>query len=115
IDKLLADASRRHDRTGEYEIRHRQQREGIKLAKHLLGKQRHDDVGQQGHADEADERNGNEDWNAQQHDAEQSREQKRYHGVATSGASSSPAGVGSWPPRRLTTTNARYMLPRIMP
>ena len=64
IDQLLADAARRHDRAGENEIGHRQQREGIELAEHLLREQRHDDVGQQRHADEADQRNGEQDRDA---------------------------------------------------
>ena len=115
IDKLLADAARGHDRAGENEIGHRQKREGIELAEHLLREERHDDFGQHRHADEADQRNGNEDRDAQQHHAEQGREQKRDHGVVTSGGSSSGSGAGSSPASRRMTTNRRYTLPRIIP
>ena len=115
IDKLLADAPRGHDRAGENEIGHRQQREGIELAEHLLSEQRHDDSGQHRHADEADQRNGNEDRDAQQHHAEEGREQKRDHSGVTSGGSSSGSGAGSSPASRRMTTSKRYTLPRIIP
>ena len=64
IDQLLADAARRHDRAGEDEIGHRQQREGIELAEHLLREQRHHELGQQCDADEADQRDAQQDRDA---------------------------------------------------
>jgi hypothetical protein len=55
VNELLADAARSHDRAGKNEIGHRQKREGIELAEHLLRKERHDDIGQHRHADKANQ------------------------------------------------------------
>ena len=107
IDQLLADAASGHDRAGENEIGHGQQREGIELAEHLLREQRHDDAGQHRHADKADQRNGDQDRDADEHHAEQRREHKGDHGVVTSGGNSSGSGGGSSPASRRMTTNRR--------
>ncbi len=67
IDQLPADPARRHDRSGEDEIGHRQQREGIELGEHLLRKQRHHEFGQHRDPDEADQRDAQQDRNPDQH------------------------------------------------
>ena len=45
VNELPADSTGRHDRSGQNEIGHCQQREGIELREHLLCEERHHDFG----------------------------------------------------------------------
>src|ERR1700752_967128 len=112
IDKLLADAACRHDRAGEDEVGHCEQRERVELPEHLLGEERHHELRQDRDADEADQRNAEQDRDADKHRPEQERQQEGDHIAASSGGGS--AGGGS-PATRRNTTNSRYTLPMIIP
>src|SRR5215475_161132 len=115
VDELPADTSGGHDGAGKNEIWHRQQREGIELTEHLLCEERHNNFGQQCHPNEADQCNGYENWDTQQHHAQQGGEQERDHGAVTSGGSSLGSRDGSSPKNLRMTTNKRYALPRTIP
>ena len=97
IDQLLADAAGRHDRSGQDEIGHRQQREGIELPEHLLREQRHHELGQHRDPDEADQGDAKQDRNPDQHRPEKKRQQEGDHGAVGSGGGS---GGGSPAMRR---------------
>ncbi len=108
IDQLLADSAGRHDRPGQDEIRHRQERKGIELPEHLLREQRHHELWQQRDPDEADQGDAKQDRDPDHHRREKKRKEEGDHGAVDSGGGGSPA-------MRRRTTKSRYTLPITIP